>query len=251
MSPELVAMSKGLLKMTHRKHAFDENYYAYYYDETFSDQSNLLASIYMGNQMHTTNNKGKLFVISGPSGVGKTTLASVMFAKLGRTHNLSRVITYTTKSPRVGEQNGVDYHFISVLEFESKLASGFFIEYSKAYGHYYGSPKSIITELGFGKSFLLVVDKLGAQSIKRQYQPAVLIWLTPPSIAELAKRLGNRATDSVVEIEKRLLIARDELATSAEKTQFDYIIENNELAKSISNLLLILKAEISSGSIDS
>ncbi len=237
--------------MVNLKHAFDENYYAYYYDETFSDQSNLLASIYMGNQMHTTNNKGKLFVISGPSGVGKTTLASVMFAKLGRTHNLSRVITYTTKPPRVGEQNGVDYHFISVPEFESKLAAGFFIESSKAYGHYYGSPRSIIAELAFGKSFLLVVDKLGAQNIKRNYQPAILIWITPPSLAELAKRLDCRATDSSIEIEKRLLIAQQELAGVTEKSQFDYIVENNQLAKSISVLLLILKAEISSGSIDS
>src|SRR3990167_753346 len=166
---------------------FDENYYAYYSDQEIDSQNGIISSLYMGGQMNGKNRQGKLFVLSGPSGVGKTTLAAMLFARLGKSHNLSRVITYTTKSPRVGEQNGVDYHFITVPEFESKLLSGFFIEYSKSYGHYYGSPRSILLDLKQGKSLLLVVDQTGACNIKRQFVQAILIWIAPPSIHELAK----------------------------------------------------------------
>jgi len=227
---------------------FDENYYAYYSDQEIDGQSGLISSLYIGGQMGGKNRQGKLFVLSGPSGVGKTTLAGMLFEKFGKSHNLSRVITYTTKSPRVGEQNGIDYFFIPVLEFESKLAAGFFIEHSEAYGNYYGSPKSILLELKQGKSFLLVVDQAGAYSIKKQYAQAVLIWLTPPSTDELVMRLVNRASDSPADIEKRLAIAADELINEQNQQLFDYVVENNLLSQTVSNLGMIIKAETSSGS---
>lgn len=237
--------------MIRRLDSFDENYYAYYSDQEIDGQMGLISSLYIGGQMSGQNLPGKLFVLSGPSGVGKTTLASMLFAKLSKSHNLSRVITYTTKQPRVGEQNGIDYHFITIPEFEAKLLAGFFIEHSKAYGNYYGSPKSILLDLKQGKSFLLVVDQAGAYDIKQQYAQAILIWLTPPSTEELAWRLSIRATDSGEEIVKRLAIATNELANEHIKQQFDYIVENRVLIQAANQLSVIIKAEISSGSIKS
>ena len=227
---------------------FDESYYAYYSDLEDENQEDNYVPIYIGGNMGCKNRNGKLFVLSGPSGVGKTTLANELFNRLGKAYNIHRVITYTTKSPRKGEQDGIDYHFISESEFESKLAAGFFIEHSQAYGYYYGSPKSIVQELSNGKSFLLIVDQVGAYQIKKQYTKSVLIWITPPSIIELASRLRNRATDANADIEKRLVIALCELEKEEKNSFFDYIVENNSLDQTIISLTEILKAEILSGS---
>lgn len=230
---------------------FDENFYAYYSDLEQEDLVSNNFHLYIGINMSGKNRHGKLFIISGPSGVGKTTLANAMLARLGKSHNVSRVITYTTKSPRAGEQAGVDYHYLSIPEFQAKLASGFFIEYSQAYGNYYGSPKSVINELKKGKSFILVVDQVGAHHIKHQYAGAVLIWIMPPSLADLVTRLANRATDSSIDMHKRLMLAQQEIANEEKNRFFDYVIENNILHETVGKLELILKAEISSGSIDS
>jgi len=223
---------------------FDESYYAYYPDQEIYEPGGLISSLYIGGQMDGYNRHGKLFVLSGPSGVGKTTLAGILFTRLAKSHNLFRVITYTTKAPRVGEQNGVDYYFITVLEFKAKLLSGFFIEYSCVYGNYYGSPRSILLELTKGRSFLLVVDQVGACAIKQQYSQAVLIWLTPPSTSELAARLINRATDSNEEVTKRLAIAVNELKSKQVNQQFDYVVQNHVLMQAANQLSIILKAEI-------
>jgi len=110
---------------------FDESYYAYYSDLETEGEEGSFAPLYIGSNMSGNNRQGKLFIISGPSGAGKTTLANELLTRLGSHYNMHRVITYTTKFPRKGELNGVDYHFISEVEFEAKLAVGFFIEYSK------------------------------------------------------------------------------------------------------------------------
>jgi guanylate kinase len=227
---------------------FDENYYAYYSDLETEESEDLLSSIYIGDNRSNMNRAGKLFVLSGPSGVGKTTLSNALFDKLGKNYNLSRVITYTTKAPRLGEKNGIDYHFVSEQEFELKLSQGFFIEYSKVYGHYYGSPRSILSQLKSGKSFLLVVDQNGAYQIKQQYNGAVMFWITPPCAAVLANRLKNRATENNDDIIKRLQIAACELETEQEKQLFDYVVENNLLQQTIDNISQIIKAEILCGS---
>lgn len=227
---------------------FDESYYAYYSDLENDEQGTSLASIYIGDNMGGKNRLGKLFVISGPSGVGKTTLTRELFVRLNLNYNVYPVITYTTKLPRKGEIPGIDYHYITEEEFKIKLSADFFIEHSKAYGSYYGSPKSIIQDLDTGKSFLLVVDQVGAYDIKKQYNEAVLIWITPPSIQELTSRLEKRATESNVDMQKRLIIAQNELDTEYKKGCFDYVVQNDIFERSVCNLINILKAEITSGS---
>lgn len=229
---------------------FDENYYAYYSDLEAEAEDGSFAPLYIGNSMSGNHRQGKLFIVSGPSGVGKTTLVNALLANFGKNYNLHRVITYTTKLSRKGEVDGVDYHFISQVDFESKLAAGFFIEYSQVYGHYYGSPRTIIKELDFGKSFILIVDQLGARKIKEQFPRAVLIWITPPSLHELINRLQTRATENDADIQKRFMIARKEIETVTQRPIFDYIVENDDLTQAIASLISVLKAEIISGSTD-
>ena len=228
---------------------FDEGYYAYYSDLEIESEEGSCSPLYIGNDMSNTR-QGKLFIISGPSGVGKTTLVDKLLIMIGNRYNIHRVITYTTKLPRPGESNGIDYHFISKSDFESKLASNFFIEYSNVYGHYYGSPRGIINELSQGKSFVLIVDQLGAYNIKKQYVKSILIWIRPPSLDELASRLQNRATETEDDVQKRLMIARNEIETEAKQQLFDYFIENNILIEALDSLINIFKAEITSGSTD-
>lgn len=227
---------------------FDENYYAYYSDLEIGSEEGSAIPLYIGDSMSGGSRCGKLFVLAGPSGVGKTTLATELLVRLGKTYNLARVVTYTTKSPRNGEVAGVDYHYLTTQEFEAKLSTGFFIEHSQAYGHYYGSPKSMLLELKAGKSFLLIVDQAGAQRIKAQYPAAILIWIVPPHLAELADRLKKRATETSVDIEKRLMIAAHEITNELQQRQFDYIVENDILVQTVETLAQILKAEIQSGS---
>lgn len=188
--------------------------------------------------------QGKLFVVSGPSGVGKTTLTNSILANLGQLHNLNRVITYTTKAPRPGEVAGIDYHYISADEFRFKIAEQFFLEYSQVYGNYYGSPRSILTELKEGKSFIIVLDQPGAYSIKSFYPAAVLIWIMPPSLLELRSRLVIRQSDTIEEIERRLAIAEHEITTEQVNLRFDYHVTNQDFAKTKESLKQIISSEM-------
>ena len=121
--------------------------------------------------------KGKLFVISAPSGAGKTTVVHEFLLRFKNKYKLKRVVTYTTRPPRVGEEQGVDYHFVSADIFKEMISNHRFLEWSTWYDYYYGSPSSIIHEIEEGHSFILVVDRHGAQEICRSYSEAVLIWI--------------------------------------------------------------------------
>src|SRR5437879_4794715 len=105
---------------------------------------------------------GKLFVISASSGAGKTTLVTAIITHMGGHVNLERVVTYTTRTPAPGDVPGVDYHFVTPAQFQEKIAAGFFMEWSTAYGHYYGSPRSVLDEVAAGNSRILILDRAGA-----------------------------------------------------------------------------------------
>lgn len=178
---------------------------------------------------------GKLFVISGPSGSGKTTLSNELVEAF-QNINLKRVVTYTTKSPRANEIDGIDYHFLSKEEFIKKIEQGFFLEYSQSYLAYYGFPNYIVEDLKNGQSYIVILDRSGAKSIKHKIEDAILIWLEPKSIEELRKRLMFRAQDSIESINYRLGLAKKEMEIELLEPIFDYKFINDNLDETLLSL---------------
>ncbi|NBP02975.1 MAG: guanylate kinase [Proteobacteria bacterium] len=186
---------------------------------------------------------GKLFVISAPSGSGKTTLVQAILKDASLQSVLKQTITYTTRPPRHGEINGKDYHFISIDEFKEKIDENFFIEWSTWYDHYYGSPFSTLKSLKEGTSYLMVLDRLGAKDVLQTYPQAILIWINPPSIEELEKRLLARG-DSPTIIKSRLQKASLEIQQEANEQLYKYHIVNDNFDAALAQLSLIIKKEL-------
>lgn len=187
---------------------------------------------------------GKLFVITAPSGAGKTSLVTALIERIGQSHALSRVVTYTTKAPRVGDVDGVDYCFMSTEQFEQKIKEDFFIEWSLAYGNYYGSPKNILSLLGQGSSFLLIIDRQGAQQVKAACPETVLIWICVPTIEILEQRLLSRKTENNEQINKRILLAQKEIEEEGSINFFKYKVYNDIFEKALQELESIVKNEL-------
>lgn len=184
--------------------------------------------------------KGTLFVVSAPSGAGKTSLVTALVKECGVQYNLERSVTYTTKQPRPGEVPGIDYHYIGTQTFQEKLQQGFFLEWSGAYGNYYGSPAYILDKLQQGISVIVIVDRAGARDIYRQHPEAVLIWLYVHDEKELLKRLKFRGSETKSEINKRLKLARQEINEEIFNRLFQYHIQNDSFEKALSELKSIV-----------
>lgn len=183
---------------------------------------------------------GALFIVSAPSGAGKNTLIEnflknypYIYKELG---SLKRAITYTTKKPRLQDIDGKDYHFISEAEFTKKIEEGFFWEYSTAYGSYYGTPLALLEELESGKSFFIILDRIGALKLSELYKNHILILIAPASIEELQDRLIKRAGESAQEIEKRLGLARLEMALEKENPRYHHYITNDTIELGVGRL---------------
>ncbi len=189
--------------------------------------------------------KGKLFIISAPSGAGKTTIVSQLISKVEQ-FNVQRVVTYTSRKPRKGEISGKDYFFVTKNEFEEKINEGFFIEWSGIYGHYYGSPVHILDELISGRSFFLILDIAGVCSVSEKYKNPISIWISPPSLEVLEHRLRLRGTDSDQEIKKRLSLAEREMDLELKKPIFDYYITNYQLNLAVNDLQELVLAHLDS-----
>ncbi|WP_088555018.1 guanylate kinase [Calderihabitans maritimus] len=188
--------------------------------------------------MKETCDQGLLIVISGPSGAGKGTLCSALQRKMP---NLRYSISATTRPPRKGEIDGVNYYFFSKEEFLKKVEAGEFLEWAEVYGNYYGTLKSEVGKLlKQGADVLLEIDIQGAMQIKKKFPQAVFIFIVPPSLEELRKRIIKRGTDSPEVIEKRLRCAADELSFIDE---YDYVVVNDELEKALDKLVAIITAE--------
>lgn len=186
-----------------------------------------------------------LILISAPSGGGKTTL---QFELLKARPEISRAITCTTRDPREGEKDGVDYHFLDAGSFLKRVQAGNFLEHATVYGHSYGTLKSeIVSKLRNGKHVLLSVDVQGAATIRKSAEEdpelkraLVTVFLTPDSIPTLERRLLKRGKDSPVVIQKRLAVARQEIA---QWKNFDYLIISGSIANDLSQMICIFEAE--------
>ena len=177
------------------------------------------------------HNKGRLFVLVGPSGVGKGTLREHAFSNI---ENLVYSISHTTRKPRKNEREGVEYHFVSTREFENELALGMFLEYAVVHGDYYGTPRANVErEMEAGRDVILEIDVQGAEQIQRILPDSVLIFITPPSLEVLAKRLRDRKTETEEKIALRLENAKREMEQAG---KYPHIVVNDELKRASEEL---------------
>ena len=181
-----------------------------------------------------------LLILSAPSGTGKTTLARrLVAAHPGAIFSVS----YTTRAPREGEADGVDYHFVDDARFDKMIGAGEFIEWAPVHGHRYGTPRSV-TEEAKVKNALAVfdIDVQGGTAIKRQYSAAVRALILPPSMAELERRLRARSTDDDTTVRRRLHAARVEILL-ARSEKYEYWVVNDSLERAYQDLEAIIRAE--------
>lgn len=177
----------------------------------------------MGLKLLGNTKRGLAFIVSAPAGTGKTTLVQKLAEEFPC---VVANISYTTREPRGDEIDGRDYHFLDVAEFEKKIANEEFLEYVRLYGNYYGtSRKWIEAQLEEGKHVVLVIDTQGAAQLRKKF-PAVAIFMRPPSVIELKRRLQGRGTESLERIAERLELAEEELRAVK---YYDYLIINDDL----------------------
>lgn len=182
--------------------------------------------------------EGLLFVISAPSGAGKTSLCKEVIDNLG---GLRHSVSYTTRAPRGQEQDGVDYHFVSPQRFDAMVAAGEFAEWARVHGNCYGTAIATLeTARSAGVDLLLDIDCQGAAQLKKNYRHGVFIFILPPSYQELQRRLEGRQTDAPEVIARRMTNARGEIEAAR---WYDYLVVNDDFAEARSNLLAILAAE--------
>lgn len=182
--------------------------------------------------------RGMLVVVSAPSGAGKTTLCREVRSLLP---DLAYSVSYTTRAPRPGEENGKDFHFVAEATFKGMADREEFAEWAVVHGNFYGTASRPLDEaLAAGLDILLDIDTQGARQIRKRYPEAVYVFIVAPSMAELEERLRERKADSPQEIAKRLARAREEIATWRE---YDYLIINRDLKEAVDQMAALIQAE--------
>ena len=185
-----------------------------------------------------SSRRGLLFVISAPSGTGKTTLVERLVQILP---NLRESKSYTSRPVRAGERDGIDYHFIGRQEFDAMVAANAFLEWADVFGNLYGTcAADVERELSHGRDIVLVIDVQGARQVRLRYANTVGVFVLPPSFEILEQRLRGRSKDPEDAIQRRLRTARNEVAAFAE---YDYVIVNDELDACVDRLRAVILAE--------
>lgn len=183
------------------------------------------------------NSDGMLVLFSGPSGVGKDTVLDIILSK---DEKLQRSVSLTTREKRAGETDGEDYYFITKDEFSQMIKDGQVLEYAQYGENIYGTPKAPVDKwLKEGKTVILKIEVKGAQKIRELYPEALSIFLLPPSMQILEKRIRGRGTEDEQDINRRLEIAKNEILRSAD---YDFVVVNDDLDEAANNVLSIIKA---------
>jgi guanylate kinase len=181
----------------------------------------------------------RVFVITGPSGVGKGTLIRGLMERLPQ---LELSVSATTRSPRPGEREGVDYHFLSPEEFERRVAAGDFVEHADYAGRRYGTLRSELDRrVGAGAPVVLEIEVQGARQVREAMPEAVQVFIAPPSLEALRTRLVGRGTDDQQEVERRLQVAERELAAQSE---FGHVVVNDRLEEALDELVQVVRTNL-------
>ncbi|MGV6826169.1 MAG: guanylate kinase [bacterium] len=181
---------------------------------------------------------GTLYIVSAPSGAGKTSLLKVL---LEQDQGLQASISYTTRAARPGEVDGQHYHFIGVEQFQSMSAAGEFLEHAEVFGNYYGTGENAVREqLATGRDLVLEIDWQGARQVRKRFPDAISIFVLPPSVEALRERLSDRGQDDVDVIEGRMRQARDEMTHFVEA---DYLVINDDFDRALADLGAIVGSE--------
>lgn len=181
---------------------------------------------------------GIVFVVSAPSGAGKTSLCRAVTDSLD---NIMHSVSYTTRAPRPGELDGRDYHFVTPARFRDMVAAGDFAEWAEVHGNMYGTSRRILDDMvSKGMDVILDIDTQGAKQIKERYGKAVFLFIMPPSMEILEERLRNRGSDNEAEIQKRMRRAYDEIR---DYDMYDYVIVNRDFDRALSELRSVIVAE--------
>ena len=182
--------------------------------------------------------KGLLMVVSGPSGTGKGTVCSELLAQA---EDLAYSISATTRQPRAGEVDGKNYYFMDKTDFEQKIAEGGFLEYANVYGNYYGTPLGKIEErLAKGVDILLEIDTQGALNVMKKCPDGLFIFLVPPSLAELERRIRGRGSETEESLQKRMGSACKEIEDGR---KYSYVVVNDTVKHAVQRILAIRAAE--------
>jgi guanylate kinase len=185
-----------------------------------------------------SSNRGLLFIVSAPSGAGKTTLVERLVA---HTPHLRLSRSYTSRAAREGETNGVDYNFVTRPTFEAMVAGGQFLEWAEVFGNLYGTGAADTEALlASGDDAVLVIDVQGARKVRASGLETTTVFVMPPSMAVLEARLRGRSKDSEAEIQRRLQVARDEVAAYAE---YNFVVVNDEVTSAVDRLRSVVVAE--------
>lgn len=189
--------------------------------------------------MIKSKNTGQIIVISAPSGAGKGTIIKELLKNDNKTRWLS--VSATSRAPREGEQEGINYYYLTEEDFKKKIKEDYFLEYTNYAGNYYGTPKEYIKEkVEKGIDVILEIEIEGAMNVKRLIPEAMFIFIMPPSLKDLVKRLKGRGTESNEKIIKRFHEAYKEIN---EVTKYNYVVVNDEIDKAVDKIESIIKAE--------